>query len=93
MKPVLLAAVIAAALPLAACNTPNERVAGGALVGAGAGAVIGAAATGRGSGALAGAAIGAASGAVIGAATAPRYRCARYGYDYYGRAVCVRYYR
>ena len=91
MKPILFAAALAAALPLAACNTPSERAAGGALVGGATGAAIGAAATGRGSGALAGAAIGAVGGAAVGAATAPR--CAQYGYDAYGRPVCVGYYR
>ncbi len=75
MKSVLFAAALAAALPLAACNDPAERAAGGALVGGATGAAIGAAATGRGSGALAGAAIGAVGGAAVGAATAPR--CAR----------------
>ena len=61
-------------------------------LGGAAGAIIGAAASGgRGSGALAGAAIGAAGGAMVGAATTPR-RCARFGYDYNGNRVCVRYY-
>ena len=91
MKPLLFAAVIATALPLAACNTPNERAAGGALIGGATGAAIGAAATGRAGGALVGGAIGAVGGAAIGASTADR--CARYGYDRYGNAVCVRYYR
>lgn len=87
MKPFLLAAALATALPLAACNTPQQRVGGGALIGGATGAVIGGAATGRAGGALAGAAIG----AVAGGATSPR--CARVGYDRYGNQVCVRYYR
>jgi hypothetical protein len=91
MKPILFAAALAAALPLAACNTPSERAAGGALIGGATGAAIGAAATGRPGGALAGAAIGAVGGAAVGAATAPR--CAAWGYDYYGNPVCVRAYR
>ncbi|MDB5570909.1 MAG: hypothetical protein JWN93_2092, partial [Hyphomicrobiales bacterium] len=45
MKPILFAAAIAAALPLAACNTPQDRVAGGAIIGGATGAAIGAAAT------------------------------------------------
>lgn len=90
MKPFFLAAALAAAVPLAACNTPAERAVGGAVVGGATGAAIGAAASG-GSGALAGAAIGAVGGAAVGAATAPR--CAQYGYDAYGRTVCVGFYR
>ena len=91
MKPFLLAAALATALPLAACNTPQQRVGGGALIGGATGAVIGGAATGRAGGALASAAIGAVAGGAIGAATSPR--CARVGYDRYGNQVCVRYYR
>ncbi len=41
MKPILFAAALAAALPLAACNTPSERAAGGALVGGATGAAWG----------------------------------------------------
>lgn len=63
-------AVSALALSVAACNTPGERAAGGALLGGATGAAIGAAATGTGGGALAGAAIGAAGGAIVGAGTA-----------------------
>ena len=83
MKPFLFAAALMSALPLAACNTPQERIGGGALLGGATGAVIGGVATGHAGGALAGAAIGAATGP----------RCARVGYDYYGNQVCVRYYR
>ncbi len=89
MKPVLFALALSASIPLAACNTPAERAAGGALVGGATGAAIGAAASGS-SGALAGAAIGAVGGAAVGAATARE--CAQYGYDAYGRSVCVGYY-
>lgn len=71
------------ALCLTACNTPQDRAVGGALIGGAAGAVIGGAATGDVGGALVGGAIGAAGGAVVGAATAPRceyyyYRGRRY---------------
>jgi len=91
MKPFLFAAALMSALPLAACNTPQERIGGGALLGGATGAVIGGVATGHAGGALAGAAIGAVAGGAIGAATGPR--CARVGYYYYGNQVCVRYYR
>ncbi len=91
-KTILIAAAMASALGLAACNTPGERAGGGALLGGAAGAAIGAAATGRPGGALAGAAIGAASGAVIGAATTPQAQCAQWDYDAYGNPVCVAFY-
>ncbi|MET0528217.1 MAG: hypothetical protein ABW003_07725 [Microvirga sp.] len=68
-------AVGALVLSAAACTTPGERAAGGAVVGGVAGAAIGGAATGRASGALAGAAVGAAGGAIVGGATAPRSPC------------------
>lgn len=90
MKKALFGLALIAALPLAGCNTPGERAAGGAAIGGLTGAAIGGLATGRPGGALAGAAIGAVGGAVIGGASAPR--CARYGYDYYGEPVCVGYY-
>jgi osmotically inducible lipoprotein OsmB len=92
MKKVLaLVAVAAMSLTVAACNTPGERAAGGALIGGATGAAIGGLATGRGSGALAGGVIGAAGGAIVGAATAPQpsARCPRGtyrasdGYCYY----------
>jgi osmotically inducible lipoprotein OsmB len=71
MKKIITAfAAGAMALSVAACNTPGERAAGGAVIGGLAGAAIGGAATGRAGGALAGAAVGAAGGAVVGAATA-----------------------
>jgi hypothetical protein len=76
---------------LAAC-TPEERVVGGGLIGAGTGALIGSAVTGgRASGAWAGAAIGGLTGAAVGATSGPR-ECARWRRDYYGNPVCVAYY-
>jgi hypothetical protein len=89
MKQAFVALALLSMVPLAACNTPGERAAGGALVGGATGAAIGAAAGGS-HGALAGAAIGAVGGAAVGAASSPR--CAQYGYDAYGQAVCVGYY-
>jgi hypothetical protein len=85
MKKVLsVVAAGAMALSVAACNTPGERAAGGAVIGGLAGATIGGAATGRAGGALAGAAIGAAGGAIVGAATAPPPSVCPYG-TYIGR--------
>jgi len=72
-KLLALSAALAAAVSVAACQTPQQQnaLAGGAL-GAGAGALIGSAVThGSAGGALAGAAIGAGSGAMIGAAATP----------------------
>jgi osmotically inducible lipoprotein OsmB len=85
----ILAAALAGALTLstAACYTPGDRAAGGALLGGAAGAALGAAATGRPGGALAGAALGAASGAVVGAATAPPCPYGTYR-DPYGNIYC-----
>ena len=92
-KTILAATALATSLALAGCNTPGERAAGGALIGAAGGALVGAAVSGGRPGAtLAGAAIGGASGAIIGAGTAPARGCARYGYDYYGNYVCTAYY-
>ncbi|RXT48234.1 hypothetical protein B6S44_24535 [Bosea sp. Tri-44] len=93
-------AIAAVGLALGACTPHEERVGGGALVGAATGAVIGGLATGRAGGALAGAAIGGAGGAIIGSATSPYrrggyyyddgYGGCPYGYyrDYYGRLYC-----
>jgi osmotically inducible lipoprotein OsmB len=81
MKKIMIIAAVAASL--GACTAQEERTAGGALVGAGAGAIIGGAATGRAGGALAGAAIGGAGGAIVGSATAPR-TCV--GRDEWGRS-------
>jgi hypothetical protein len=92
-KIIMLTTALALVAPLAGCNTPGERAAGGALLGGAGGAAIGAAASGgRAGGTLAGAAIGAATGAIVGAATAPPQQCARWGWDYYGNRVCVAYY-
>ncbi len=79
MKKILAATAIA--LSVAACNTPGERAAGGALIGGATGAAIGGLATGRAGGAVAGGLIGAAGGAIIGAGTAPQCR----EYIYRGR--------
>lgn len=93
IKMTLLSTAMVSALALGGCgNTQGDRVAGGAVLGGLAGAVIGGAATGRVGGAVAGGVIGAAGGAIIGGATAPRGRCARYSYDYYGNRVCSGYY-
>lgn len=83
MKKILVIAAFSTAL--AACTAHEERTAGGALIGAGAGAIIGGVATGRAGGALAGAAIGGAGGAIIGSATSPTRTCV--GRDRYGRRV------
>ncbi len=87
-KAIAIAAVV---LSLGACTPREERTAGGALIGAGAGALIGGLATGRAGGALAGAAIGGVGGAIVGNATTPDYYDAcPYGYrrDRYGRVYC-----
>ncbi|ALA16186.1 MULTISPECIES: glycine zipper domain-containing protein [Chelatococcus] len=73
----------AVALTLAACNTPEERAVGGALIGGAAGAAVGGATTGTTGGAVVGGAIGAAGGAMVGAATGQQceyyyYRGRRY---------------
>ena len=75
-KTILVAVALASAVSLAGCYTPEDRAAGGAVIGGATGAAIGAAATGRPGGALAGGLIGAATGAVVGASTAPP-PCAR----------------
>ena len=87
-KMLALSAALAAAVSVAACQTPQQQnaLAGGAL-GAGAGALIGSAVThGSAGGALAGAAIGAGSGAMIGAAATPPppYGAPPYGGPPYG---------
>jgi hypothetical protein len=97
MKKILLLTVaVATAAPLTGCYSPGERAAGGAVIGGLGGAGIGALASGgRAGGTIAGAAVGAATGAVVGAATAPApapQGCARWGWDYDGRRVCVAYY-
>lgn len=91
-KSILLAAALLSAVSLAACNTPEDRAVGGAVLGGAAGAAIGAAATGKAGGALVGGVLGAVAGGVIGGSTAPRRECARRGYDYNGNLVCTAYY-
>jgi osmotically inducible lipoprotein OsmB len=87
MKKVLLGVgAIALAATVGGCTPREERVAGGAAIGAATGAVIGGLA-GGGRGALAGAAIGGVGGAVVADATRPRYRC---WYNSYGQRVCRR---
>lgn len=76
MKKIL--AISAVALSLAACNTPGERAAGGALIGGAAGAGIGAA-VGGGRGAVVGGLLGAGTGAIVGAGTA-QPNCREYIY-------------
>ena len=88
-KLIALASVAVMGLSVAACNTPSERAAGGAVLGGATGALIGAAATGRAGGAIAGGLIGAAAGGIIGASTAAcpdGYVLVR---DRRGRDVCA----
>ena len=67
------AGLLASALALSGCNTPQgQNAAGGAVLGGATGALIGGLATGRAGGALAGGALGAATGAIIGSANTPR---------------------
>jgi hypothetical protein len=80
-KLMTIVAASAMTLSVAACNTPGERAAGGALIGGASGAAIGAVA-GGGRGALIGGALGAGAGAIVGAGTAPR--------PGYGRGGCAR---
>ncbi len=97
-KAFVLVAVLLSAGSLAACNTPGERAAGGALIGGAAGAAIGGLATGRVGGAVVGGVIGAAGGAIVGGATAPtpppQPVCPGYApylrYDAYGQPFCSR---
>jgi hypothetical protein len=97
MKRVLvLALALAGALSVSACETPGQQtgtLAGGAI-GAGTGALIGSAVSGGSAGgAIAGGLIGAGTGALVGnAVTAPRGRCAQWGYDYNGNRVCTAFY-
>jgi hypothetical protein len=87
---------LAGALSVSACQTPQQQtgtLAGGAI-GAGGGALIGSALTGGSAGgAIAGGLLGAGTGALVGnAVTAPRGRCARWGWDYNGNRVCTAFY-
>lgn len=95
MKKLLAVAAVGLALGAAACTPHEQRVGGGAAIGAATGAVIGGLATGRAGGAVAGGLIGAAGGAIIGSATSPYYDDGYYdgcpyGYyrDRYGRLYC-----
>ncbi len=88
-----VAAIAVVAMTLGACTAREERVGGGALIGAAAGGLIGAAVTGRAGGALAGAAIGAAGGAIVADATRPQRECVRVRYDAYGNSYCSRWRR
>ena len=95
-KALALALALAGALSVSGCYTPQQQtgtLAGGAI-GAGTGALIGSAVSvGSAGGAIAGGIIGAGTGALIGnAATAPRHRCARWGWDAYGNRVCRAWY-
>ena len=92
-KLISISAIAIVALSLGACTAREERVAGGALIGAAAGGLIGAAVTGRAGGALAGAAIGGAGGAIVADATRPQRECVRVRYDAYGNAYCSRWAR
>ncbi len=92
-KVLLLTAAVAMAAPLMGCNSPGERAAGGAMIGGLGGAGIGALASNGGAGGtLAGAAVGAATGAVVAPQRPPPQRCAKWGWDYEGRRVCVAFY-
>jgi hypothetical protein len=97
MKRILaIALALGAALSVSACQTPQQQtgtLAGGAI-GAGTGALIGSAVSGGSAGgAIAGGLIGAGTGALVGnAVTAPRGRCAQWGYDYNGNRVCTAFY-
>jgi hypothetical protein len=99
MRKIIFALVLlATGAPLSGCYSPTDRAIGGGAIGGLGGAGIGAALSGgSATGTLAGAAIGAASGAAIGAATAPPPpppppACAEWGWDDYGRRVCIGYY-
>jgi hypothetical protein len=91
-KMTALALVMASAVSLSACQTPQQQqgtLVGGAL-GAGAGALIGSAVSGGSAGgAIAGAVIGGGTGALVGhQVTRPRH-CVRWGYTSSGHRVCL----
>ena len=95
-KTLILGLALAGGLSVSGCYTPQQQtgtLAGGAI-GGGAGALIGSAVSGGSAGgAIAGGIIGAGTGALIGnAVTAPRHRCARWGWDAYGNRVCRAWY-
>jgi len=96
-----LSLVLATALSLSACNTPQgQNAANGAVVGGATGAILGGVLTNRPGGALLGGLAGATAGAMIGSASTPQdpgyapppRRCAEFYYDYYGNRVCRAYY-
>jgi hypothetical protein len=91
-KLLILSLAVAAALPIAGCETPQQQnAASGAVLGGAAGALLGGALTGRPGGALVGGVTGAAAGAMIGSASTPPgpgYQCGEWYYDYYGNRVC-----
>lgn len=81
-------AILAVAGLLTAACTPQERVAGGAVIGGATGAGIGALATGGStSGAVVGGLVGAGTGALVGAASNQRHCTA---YDRWGRPYSYR---
>jgi uncharacterized protein YcfJ len=93
MKKKMIALVLACAMSVSACQTPQQQtgtLAGGAI-GAGTGALIGSAVSGGSAGgAIAGGVIGAGTGALIGnAVTRPRPHCVRWGFDQFGNRVCL----
>jgi uncharacterized protein YcfJ len=94
-KVIALPVVLAAAMALSACQTPQQTgtLAGGAI-GAGTGALIGSAVSGGSAGGtIAGGVIGAGTGALIGnAVTRPHRHCARWGFDRNGNRVCLGFY-
>jgi hypothetical protein len=107
MTKLLTSVALVAAIGLAGCGyTPEQRAGSGALIGAGTGAALASAAGGGVGGVVAGSLLGAGAGALIGANTRPvpppppppgyypppPPRCARPGYDGYGRPVCYAYY-
>ncbi len=95
-KTFALTLALVGSLSVSGCYTPQQQqgtLVGGAL-GAGGGALIGSALTGGSAGgAIAGGLIGAGTGALIGnSVTAPRHRCARWGWDHWGNRVCRAWY-
>lgn len=85
-----VAVLLVIALATSACNTPQERVLGGAAIGATGGALVGQAIGGNTGATVAGAAIGGVAGAMIGAGTAPG-QCRFQRVDSRGRPMVDRY--
>lgn len=88
-----LLAVAAVGLAFSACTPHEQRVGGGAAIGAASGALIGGLATGRAGGAVVGGLIGAAGGAIVGSATSPYYGSPYYYDDGYYDGCPYGYYR